>query len=219
MKARLNRQGHEVPITHQEQPGLQRDLPIKPASTKLPNEDGGYQLYKAADKLKGKNALITGGDSGIGRAVAILFAMEGANSVVAYLPEEEKDAQETKRRVEEAGAKAWLFPTDVRSKDNCQSLVDFALTKAGRINILVNNAAYQQVVKEIHDLSYEQWHKTFDTNIHPYFYLSKMLLPQMKPGDTIVNNGSINAYVGRPDLLDYTSTKGGEYPSSLRVRC
>lgn len=197
-----------MPITHQEQPGRQGDLPIKPASTKIPTEDGGYQTYRAAGKLKGKNALITGGDSGIGRAVAILFAMEGANSIINYLPEEEKDAQETKQRVEEAGAQAWLFPTDIRSKDNCQKLVDFALEKAGRINILINNAAYQKVTKDIHDLSYEQWHTTFDTNIHPYFYLSKMLLPQMQSGDTIINNGSINAYVGRPDLLDYTSTKG-----------
>jgi NAD(P)-dependent dehydrogenase (short-subunit alcohol dehydrogenase family) len=206
--------GHEVPITHQEQPGTQSELPIKPASTKIPTEDGGYQLYKAAGKLQGKNALITGGDSGIGRAVAILFAMEGANSVIGYLPEEEKDAQETKKRVEEAGAKAWLYATDIRSRENCQKLVDFALEQAGRINILVNNAAYQKVIKDIHDLSYDQWHTTFDTNIHPYFYLAKMLLPQMRSGDTIINNGSINAYVGRPDLLDYTSTKGGKSQST-----
>lgn len=137
--------------------------------------------------------------------------MEDANSIISYLPEEEKDAQETKRRVEEVGATCILYPTDIRSKDNCQKLVDTALEKLGRINILVNNAAYQNMTKDIHELSYEQWHKTFDTNIHPYFYLAKMLLPQMKSGDTIINNGSINAYIGRPDLLDYTSTKGGSY--------
>jgi NAD(P)-dependent dehydrogenase (short-subunit alcohol dehydrogenase family) len=197
-----------VPITHQEQPGHQQDLPIAPADTKIPTEDGGYQTYKAAGKLKGKNALITGGDSGIGRAIAILFAMEGANSTISYLPEEEKDAQEVKQKVEEAGAKCFTFPTDVRSKDNCQKLVDFALEKMGNVNILVNNAAYQMVIQNIEELSFEQWHTTFDTNIHPYFYLAKMLIPQMRSGDTIINNGSINAYVGRPDLLDYTATKG-----------
>jgi NAD(P)-dependent dehydrogenase (short-subunit alcohol dehydrogenase family) len=181
---------------------------VDPATSQLPTEDEGYQSYKAAGKLQGKNALITGGDSGIGRAIAVLFAKEGATSVICYLPEEEKDAQDTKKQVEAEGGKIFLFPTDVRSKDNCQKLVDFALEKVNRINILCNNAAFQQVINGIDELSYEQWHKTFDTNIHPYFYLSKMLLPQMERGDTIINNGSINAYIGRPDLLDYTTTKG-----------
>jgi NAD(P)-dependent dehydrogenase (short-subunit alcohol dehydrogenase family) len=158
--------------------------------------------------LQGKNALITGGDSGIGRAIAILFAMEGAISTIAYLPDEEKDAQETKRRVGEVGGKCYLHSTDLTTQANCQKLVDAALEKMGSVNILVNNAAYQMMKKDISELDYEQWHKTFDTNIHPFFYLSKMLLPQMKRGDTIINNASINAYIGRPDLLDYTSTKG-----------
>lgn len=197
-----------MPITHQDKPGLQSNLPIEPATSQLPTEDEGYQAYKAAGKLQGKNALITGGDSGIGRAIAVLFAKEGATSVICYLPEEETDAQDTKKQVESEGGKIFLFPTDVRSKDNCQKLVDFALEKVGRINILCNNAAFQQVINGIDELTYEQWHKTFDTNIHPYFYLSKMLLPQMQRGDTIINNGSINAYIGRPDLLDYTTTKG-----------
>ncbi|ETN39486.1 uncharacterized protein HMPREF1541_05711 [Cyphellophora europaea CBS 101466] len=200
--------GHKVPITHQDKPGLQQNLPVKPASTQLPREDGGYQTYRAAGKLKGKNALITGGDSGIGRAVAILFGMEGANVTIGYLPDEEDDAQETKQRVEQTGAQCYLFATDLRSQENCQKLVDFTLEKMKRVNILINNAAFQQVIYGIDKLSYDQWHKTFDTNIHPYFYLAKMLLPQMEAGDTIVNNGSINAYIGRPDLLDYTTTKG-----------
>ena len=205
----LTAAGHKVPITHQEAPGLQKDLPIKPASTKLPTEDGGYQMYKAAGKLTDKKALITGGDSGIGRAIAILFAMEGADSMIAYLPDEEKDAQETKRRVEEAGRKCHLFPTDLTSVENCQKVADAASSQLGRVNILVNNHAYQMMKSDISELSYDQWHQTFNTNIHPFFYLSKMLLPQMKSGDTIINNASINAYIGRPDLLDYTSTKGG----------
>jgi len=202
------KQGHKVPITHQDPPGQQGELPIQPANTQIPTEDGGYQTYKAAGKLEGKKALITGGDSGIGRAVAILFAMEGADSFIAYLPEEEKDAQETKKRVEECGRNCYLFPTDLTLKENCQAVVDSALQKMGKVNILVNNAAYQMVQNDITDLSYDQWHKTFNTNIHPFFYLSKMLIPHMQRGDTIINNASINAYIGRPDLLDYTSTKG-----------
>lgn len=202
--------GHEVPITHQQPPGRQSDMPNpKPINTHLPTEDGGFAAYKAAGKLEGKNALITGGDSGIGRAIAILFAMEGADSAIVYLPEEETDAQETKKLVEaHAGRKCHLIATDITSPENCQRIVDFAREKLGRINILVNNAAYQMVQKDITDLSIEQWHKTFSTNIDPFFYLSKLLVPQMQRGDTIINNGSINAYIGRPDLLDYTSTKG-----------
>lgn len=180
----------------------------KPISDKLPTEDGGYQLYKAAGKLEGKKAIITGGDSGIGRAIAILFAMEGADSLIVYLPEEESDAKETQKEVEKWGKKCRLLAMDITSRENCQKVIDTALHEMGRINVLVNNAAYQMVQKSIADLSYEQWHKTFNTNIHPFFYLSKMALPHMKAGDTIINNASINAYIGRPDLLDYTTTKG-----------
>jgi NAD(P)-dependent dehydrogenase (short-subunit alcohol dehydrogenase family) len=169
-------------------------------------------LYKAAGKLEGKKAIITGGGSGIGRAIgraiAILFAMEGADSLIIYLPEEEKDARETQQHVEKHGKKCRLLAMDIRSKENCQKVVDTALAQMGRINILVNNAAYQMMQNSIFDVSYEQWHKTFDTNIHPFFYLSKMALPHMKFGDTTINNASINAYIGRPDLLDYTTTKG-----------
>lgn len=183
-------------------------MPIAPADNKLPTEDGGYQTYRAAGKLKGKKAFITGGDSGIGRATAILFAMEGADSAIVYLPEEENDAQDTKKAVEKHGAKCYLIPTDIRVRDNCEAAVKEALEKMGKVNILFNNAAFQMVQKDIGDITYEQWHKTFDTNIHPFFYFSKMLLPQMEQGDVIINNASINAYIGRPDLLDYTTTKG-----------
>jgi NAD(P)-dependent dehydrogenase (short-subunit alcohol dehydrogenase family) len=181
---------------------------VEPQDTNLPTEDEGYQTYRAAGKLESKKALITGGDSGIGRAIAIMYAMEGADSTIAYLPEEEKDAQVTKQRVEEKGRQCYLISADIRTKENCQKVVDFALENMGRVNILVNNAAFQKTIENIEELSYEQWHKTFDTNIHPFFYLSKMLVGQMQRGDTIINNASINAYIGRPDLLDYTSTKG-----------
>lgn len=200
--------GYTVPVQHQEPPGLQSELDPKPTSSKLPKEDGGYAIYKPAGKLEGKKAIITGGDSGIGRAIAILFAMEGADSLIVYLPAEEADALETQKQVEKYGKKCRLLAMDITSKENCAKVIDMALAQMGQINILVNNAAYQMMQKSIFDISDEQWHKTFNTNIHPFFYLSKMALPHMKAGDTIINNASINAYIGRPDLLDYTSTKG-----------
>ncbi|KAG9784954.1 putative oxidoreductase C4H3.08 [Exophiala dermatitidis] len=203
------KQGFQVPVTHQDTPGKQGDLPFEPVNDKLPTEDGGWQTYKAAGKLQDKKALITGGDSGIGRAIAILYAMEGADSFIAYLPEEEEDAQETKRQVEKHGRKCYLMSTDLRKPDNCQKVIDAALEKfGGRINILVNNAGYQMMQQDIQDISIEQWARTFETNIYSFFYLSKFALPHMKRGDTIINCASINAYIGRPDLLDYTSTKG-----------
>jgi NAD(P)-dependent dehydrogenase (short-subunit alcohol dehydrogenase family) len=220
----------------------------KPTSSQLPTEDGGYQTYKAAGKLAGKKAIITGGDSGIGRAIAILFAMEGASSLISYLPEEEKDAQETKRRVEEIGQSCYCFATDLRDKKNCQAVIDTALKSLGGIDILVNNAGTQTMIEDIKDLeeyvtSYvlsdffiniyfyrSQWESTFDTNIHPIFYLSKYAIPHLKSGSTIINCASVNHYIGRPDLLDYTSTKGAivaftrglsnqQVKNGIRVNC
>lgn len=121
-------------------------------STHLPTDDGGYQLYKAAGKLSGKRAIITGGDSGIGRAIALLFAMEGASSLIVYLPEEEKDAQETKRRVQEFGCECHCLAIDLRKKENCRKVVDVALQTLKGIDILVNNAAYQNMLDDISDL-------------------------------------------------------------------
>jgi len=202
--------GHQVPVHHQDPPGLQSEMKgPQPVNTKLPTEDGGYQTYKAAGKLKGKKAIITGGDSGIGRAIAILFAMEGAEGIlIAYLPEEQSDAEETKKRVTEYGTKCVLLPVDLKARENCKKVVDTALKELGGINILVNNAAYQMIQQTIEDIPEEQWLHTFDTNIHPMYYLSKYTIPHLKAGDTIINNASVNAYIGRPDLLDYTSTKG-----------
>lgn len=157
---------------------------------------------------RGKKAIITGGDSGIGAATALLFAKEGADSTIAYLPEEEKDARETKRQVEEQGRQCHLIALDLTKRENCKKVVDFAMEKMGAIDILFNNVAYQMMVEDIADLSEDQWEHTFNTNIHSYFYMSKYSLPHMKRGGTIINNASINAYIGRPDLLDYTSTKG-----------
>ncbi|KAK4496102.1 hypothetical protein PRZ48_012081 [Zasmidium cellare] len=200
--------GHQPNVQHQTFPGSQEDLTPAPSVAHVPSPDGGYKLYQAASKLKDKKALITGGDSGIGRSTAVLFAMEGADSLIAYLPEEQKDAEETKRLVEEQGRKCFLYPVNLKEKENCQKVVDEALSKMGAINILFNNHAYQMMTKDISEITEDQWLHTFDTNIHPFFFLSKYALPHMKKGDTIINNASVNAYIGRPDLLDYTSTKG-----------
>ncbi|KAJ5991169.1 hypothetical protein N7499_011712 [Penicillium canescens] len=222
---------HQIPIEHHKKPGLQAEMENpKPTSTQIPTEDNGYQTYKAAGKLSGKRAIITGGDSGIGRAVAILFAMEGASSLITYLPEEEKDAQETKRRVEEVGQSCLCLATDLRDKKNCKMVVETALHNMGGIDILVNNAGTQTMLDDIKDLEEAQWESTFDTNIHPVFYLSKYTIPYLKSGSTIINCASVNHYIGRPDLLDYTSTKGAivaftralsnqQVKNGIRVNC
>lgn len=201
-------QGHQPQVQHQPVPGLQSKLDPAPQVDHLPTPDGGSELYKAAGKLKGKKAVITGGDSGIGRSIAVLFAMEGADSFIAYLPQEEEDAQETKKLVEQKGQKCHLLATDLTDRANCKKTIDEAIKQMGAIDILCNNHAYQMMVEDIKDLDEDQWVHTFNTNIHPFFYLSKYALPHMKRGSTIINNASINAYIGRPDLLDYISTKG-----------
>ncbi|KXL48939.1 hypothetical protein M433DRAFT_57458 [Acidomyces richmondensis BFW] len=200
--------GFQPPVQQQQPPGWQKELDPQPSTEYIPNPEGGYKLYQAAGKLTNKKAIITGGDSGIGRATAVLFSMEGADSFIVHLPQESKDAQQTKLLVEKYGRKCHLFSADLKDKINCKRAIDEAITKMRRIDILFNNHAYQMMTKDIHDLTEEQWELTFATNIHPFFYMSKYALPHMKKGSTIINNASINAYIGRPDLLDYTSTKG-----------
>ncbi|OAA73333.1 3-oxoacyl-(acyl-carrier-protein) reductase [Cordyceps fumosorosea ARSEF 2679] len=199
----------DIPISKQSFPGKDHDMP-NPAPTRdqLPDARGNATTYHAANKLKGKRAIITGGDSGIGAATAVLFAREGATSCIAYLPEEERDAQDTREQVENFGGVCHLIALDLVKKESCKKVVDFALEKMGGIDILFNNAAYQMVVERISDLSEEQWEHTFNINMHSYFYMAKYSLEHMGAGATIVNNASINAYIGRPDLLDYTSSKG-----------
>jgi len=202
-------QGHTIPVAHQDAPGKQHQMQGPEAiNDQLPTEDGGYQLYKAAGKLAGKKALITGGDSGIGRAVAILYAMEGAESTIVYLPEEEKDAKDTVELVREKGGKLHIIAADLRSQQACKTVVEKAIENMGTINILVLNHGFQMMKETIDELSEEQWLQTFDTNIHPFFYLSKYTLPHLTRGSTIITCASVNHYIGRPDLLDYTSTKG-----------
>ena len=146
--------GHEIPIHYQSFPGKEGDMPHpKPQFEDIPTEDAGYQKYHAAGKLKGRRAIITGGDSGIGRATAVLFAMEGASSLIAYLPDEEDDAQGTKQRVEKYGQKCHLLAVDLAVRENCKKVVDEALAKLGGIDIVFNNHAYQMMVPSINDLS------------------------------------------------------------------
>jgi len=187
----------------------------QPASSHLPsydNDDSGYSEYRAAGKLVDKKALITGGDSGIGRATAILFAMEGADSAIIYLPEEEKDAQETKRLVEEKKRKCFLIQADLSKSEECKRVVEESVKALGGLDILVNNAAYQMVRDSILDLPEEQWDHTFKTNIYSYYWLVKYSLSHLRASpnrsSTIINMTSVNHYIGRPDLLDYTTTKG-----------
>jgi NAD(P)-dependent dehydrogenase (short-subunit alcohol dehydrogenase family) len=137
-----------------------------PEVDQVPTYDGGMQTYKAAGKLQGRKALITGGDSGIGRAIAVLYAMEGAEVMITYLPEEQSDADYTKKMVEDRGGKIHLHKADLRSAETCKQTVDKALENMGAINILVNNHAFQMMTKDILDIPEEQWVKTFDTNIH-----------------------------------------------------
>ncbi|KAL9526932.1 hypothetical protein SMMN14_09428 [Sphaerulina musiva] len=200
--------GFQPDVQHQDAPGTQSKLGPAPAIDQVPDGKGGAKLYQAAGKLKDKKAVITGGDSGIGQSTAVLFAMEGADVFFTYLASEKKDADETVRLVEAKGRKAYAYEADLKAKETCKKVIEAALEKLGAINILFNNHAYQMVQENILSLPEEQWENTFATNIHPFFYLSKYVLPHMTQGDTIINNASINAYIGRPDLLDYTSTKG-----------
>ena len=165
-------------------------------------------LYKGAEKLKDKVALITGGDSGIGRAVAVLYAREQADVAIIYLPEEQGDAEETRRAVEKEGRRALLIPGDVSDPDFCGWAVQQVVDELGKLDILVNNAAFQQHQESPEELSEEQWDKTFRTNIYGYFHMVKAALPHLRKGSVIVNTGSITGLQGNKQLLDYASTKG-----------
>jgi NAD(P)-dependent dehydrogenase (short-subunit alcohol dehydrogenase family) len=188
------------PQQHQEKPGLESKVNPRP-QYEAPH-------YKAAGKLEGKVALITGGDSGIGRAVAVLFAHEGADVAIVYLREEQSDAEETKQAVEREGRKALLMPGDVTKADFCRQAVEKTVKEFGKLDILVNNAAYQHNQKSIEEITEEQFDRTFKTNIYGYFFMAKAALPHLKEGSAIINTGSITGLEGSKELIDYSSTKG-----------
>jgi NAD(P)-dependent dehydrogenase (short-subunit alcohol dehydrogenase family) len=172
-----------------------------------PKADHGEKSYKGSGKLTGRKAIITGGDSGIGRAVAIAFAREGADVLISYLNENE-DAKETAKYVQEAGRKAVLVAGDIQDEEHCKSIVDKALKEFGGVDILVNNAAYQMSHESLQDITSEELDRTFRTNIYAMYYLCKAAEPHLKPGSTVVNTTSVNAYKPSPGLLAYAPTKG-----------
>jgi NAD(P)-dependent dehydrogenase (short-subunit alcohol dehydrogenase family) len=189
----------EFPSQHQPEPGL--------ASKMHPKPDHGEQSYHGFGRLKGRKALVTGGDSGIGRAAAIAFAREGADVVISYLPAEESDAQEVLAHIKEAGQKGIGVPLDISNEENCQALADKAIKALGGIDILVNNAGKQIAVDDIINIPTEQLDKTFKTNVYAMFWLTKFILPQMPKGGSIINTTSIQAYQPSPTLIDYAMTK------------
>ncbi len=187
------------PQRQKRQPGIEKDMTPRPV-VDLPD-------YRGSGKLEGKVALITGGDSGIGRAVAVLYAREGADVSVLYLDEHE-DAEETKRQVEAEGQKCLLIPGDVGDERYCKRAVKKTVDELGRLDVVVNNAAEQHVQKRLEDISADQLEKTFRTNIFGMFYITKAALAHLKKGSSIINTSSITAYRGNPTLIDYSSTKG-----------
>jgi NAD(P)-dependent dehydrogenase (short-subunit alcohol dehydrogenase family) len=188
-----------LPPQQQPEPGKESEMSPRP---EYRGED-----YKAAGKLKGKVAIITGGDSGIGRSVAVLFAREGADVAILYL-DQHQDAEETKRVVEEQGGKCLTFAGDVADRDLCRKVIDETLSAFGKLDILVNNAAEQHPQEKLEDITEEQWEKTFRTNIFGMFQMTKAALPHLRKGASIINTTSVTAYKGSPHLLDYSSTKG-----------
>lgn len=172
-----------------------------------PKPDHGEETYRGSGKLRDKVAIITGSDSGIGKAVAIAFAREGADVVISYLDEDD-DANDTAKFVRDAGRKAILISGDISQEDQCKKIVDQTVEQFGRVDILVNNAAYQMTYKTLEEIASEEWDKTFKTNIYSMFYLTKAAVPHMKPGSAIVNTTSVNADTPKQTLLPYATTKG-----------
>lgn len=195
-----NQQKMAFPPQHQNhQPGVEREMNPRPISVD-PN-------YQGARKLAGKTAIVTGGDSGIGKSVAIYFAKEGADVAIVYL-EEHQDAEETKKLIEAEGVTCLLFAADIGNEEICKDIVNKSIEQFGTIDILVNNAAEQHPQKSLLNITSAQLEKTFRTNIFSYFYMAKMVLPFLKQGSAIINTASITAYDGHEELIDYSATKG-----------
>jgi NAD(P)-dependent dehydrogenase (short-subunit alcohol dehydrogenase family) len=188
------------PKQHQPKPGIEAEMEPRP--------EYAAPHYRGSGKLEGKAALITGGDSGIGRAVAVLYAREGADVAIVYLPEEQRDAEETREAVEAEGTRCLLIPGDVTDSKFCERAVEQTVRELGRLDVLVNNAAFQQHQESIEDITDEQLEHTFRTNIFGYFYLARAAVKHMDEGSAIVNCGSITGLEGSKQLLDYSATKG-----------
>jgi len=192
----------EQPAQNIPHPGLTDDMRQQP--------DHGEDSYVGSGRLEGKRTLITGGDSGIGRAVALAFAREGADVAIVYLPDEEEDAQETVRLVEAAGRRALTLPGDIRDEAFCSEIVERTVSELGGLDVLVNNAAFQMSQDNgLLDLTTEQLDRTFKTNLYATFWITKAALPHLQPGSSIINTTSVQAYEPSPQLIDYATTKAG----------
>ncbi|MGI8508993.1 MAG: SDR family NAD(P)-dependent oxidoreductase, partial [Gemmatimonadaceae bacterium] len=190
-----------LPEQHHVKPGLESQLNPRPRYM----ADG----YKGSDKLKDMAAIVTGGDSGIGRSVSVLFAREGADVAIVYLPVEQSDAEETKQAIEREGRRCLLIPGDVSDFKFCQNVVNRTVKEFGKLDILVNNAAFQEHASSIEELSIEHFDRTMKTNLYGYFYMAKAAVPHLKQGSAIINTGSVTGLFGSKELLDYSMTKGG----------
>ncbi len=199
-QARVEQYPDQMPAQHLEEPGLEQDLRLKPQFE--------APTYKAAGKLAGLAALVTGGDSGIGRAVAVLYAREGADVAIVHLPEEQPDADEVRRHVEGAGRRFLSIPGDVKDPAFCRDAVERTVAAFGRLDVLVNNAAHQRDKQSLEEIDDAEWDKTFKTNIYAYFYFARAALAHLKPGGVIINTGSETGLMGSKTLLDYSATKG-----------
>jgi NAD(P)-dependent dehydrogenase (short-subunit alcohol dehydrogenase family) len=189
----------EFPQGQQSQPGSEKDM--------NPQPDYGLESYKGCNKLAGKSAVITGSDSGIGRAIALAYAREGADVIISY-KDSDDDAKETQKAVEDSGKKGILFKGDITDENVCHQLIDKAMQAFGKLDILVNNAAYQKYYESIEEITTEEWDKQFKTNIYAMFYLSKYALSKMSEGGSIINTSSIQSYKPKANLLAYATTKG-----------
>ncbi|HEU0080240.1 MAG TPA: SDR family oxidoreductase [Longimicrobiaceae bacterium] len=195
----------------------EQDTPGVEAAMK-PRADHGERSYEGSGRLEGLSAIVTGGDSGIGRAVAIAFAREGADVAIGYLSEEEDaDAQETRKWVEKAGRRCIVHRFDVRESRECEAFVEMVVEEFGKLDVLVNNAAYQMSQEGLEDVSDEQIERTFRTNIFGYMYMARAALPHLREGSVILNTGSVVALQGNPMLLDYSATKGAIHVFSMSL--
>ena len=198
-----------LPKDHLAKPGDESDLSLQPMFDN--------PAYKGSEKLKDRVAIITGGDSGIGRSVAVFYAREGADVAIVYLSEDE-DAKATKEAVEAEGQRCLLIPGDVSDPKFCKTAIAKTVKAFGRLDILVNNAAFQEHTDDIADLTPEHFDRTLKTNLYGYFYMAQAAIPEMKPGSAIVMNGSVTGLLGSKSLLDYSMTKGGIHAFSARWR-
>lgn len=197
-----------LPEQHLDKPGLEKDLELKPQFE--------APMYKGSGKLEGLTALVTGGDSGIGRAVAVLFAREGADVAIVHL-DEAQDAEETRRHVEAEGRKCLILKGDVKDRAFCEKAVSETVNAFGKLDVLVNNAAFQEHADSLLDITDERFDETMRTNVYGYFHMARAALPHLKPGSSIINTGSVTGLRGQAQLLDYSTTKGAIHAFTMSL--